>query len=184
MKSLLNLTNSAMRLSISLLTSACRFCVKRRLSSVTNAMKAGNGSAGGYLNKFDKRMPRTKKQDIPYRRDWTQIQRLAVQEIPPLMMGVTELEPLLMYHLAHSQIPWVNHPWLIPHSLMQHRFYEHQEEHMHSDLEQQPHICTYRMGKSSIITFEKHALVFLINTTVIDIEPSFFCNVGVAGGSL
>ena len=57
MKSLLNLTNSAMRLSISLLTSACRFWVKRRLSSVTKAMKAGNGSAGGYLNKFDKRLP-------------------------------------------------------------------------------------------------------------------------------
>jgi len=47
LKSLLNLTNSAMRLSISLLTSACRFWVKRRLSSVTKAMKAGNGSAGG-----------------------------------------------------------------------------------------------------------------------------------------
>ena len=55
---------------------------------------------------------------------------------------------------------------------------------MHSDLEQQPHICMYRMRKSFITTGEKHALVLLIDTTVIDIKPSFFCNVGVVGGSL
>ena len=55
---------------------------------------------------------------------------------------------------------------------------------MHSDLEQQLHIYIYRMRKSSITTCEKHALVLLIDTTVIDIEPSFFCNVGVTGGSL
>jgi hypothetical protein len=55
LKSLLNLTNSALRLSISSLTSACRFSVNRRLSLVTKSMKAGNGSGRGYLNKFDKR---------------------------------------------------------------------------------------------------------------------------------
>jgi hypothetical protein len=68
--------------------------------------------------------------------------------------------------------------------LIQYRVYEHQEEHMHSDFEQQPHIYTYRMRRSSITKCEKHALVLLIDTTVIDTEPSFFCNVGVAGGSL
>ena len=142
-----------MRLSISLFTSACRFWVKRLLSSVTKAMKAGNGSAGGYLNKFDKRLPSTKKkkrQGLLYR---SQIQRPAVQETVPLMKkGVTDPESLMMYHLAHSQIPWVHLPWLILHYPIQHRFYEHLEEHMHSDLEQQPHICIYRMRKSSIIT--------------------------------
>ena len=105
--------------------------------------------------------------------------------LPLMMKGGTEPEPLLMYHLAHSQIPWVHLPWLmLQHYLIQHRFYEHQEEHMHSDLEQQPHICMYRMRKSFITTGEKHALVLLIDTTVIDIKPSFFCNVGVVGGSL
>jgi len=38
-----------MRLSMSLLTSACRFWVKHWFSSVTKAMKAGNASAGGLL---------------------------------------------------------------------------------------------------------------------------------------
>ena len=99
-----------MRLSISFLTSACRFWVKRCLSLVTNAMKAGNGSAGGYLNKFDKRLPWTKKQGLPYWWNWAQIQRPVVQETVPLTKEVTEPEPLLMYHLAHSQIPWVHHP--------------------------------------------------------------------------
>lgn len=88
----------------------------------------------------------------------------------PLMKEVTEPEPLLPYHLVHSQIPWVHLLWLmIPRYLIQHRFYEHQEERMHSDLEQQPHICIYRMKKSSITTCEKHVLVLLIDTTVIDI---------------
>jgi hypothetical protein len=55
LKSLPNLTNSAKRLSNLLLLSACRFRVKRRFSFIINSMKAGDGSAGGYLNKFDKR---------------------------------------------------------------------------------------------------------------------------------
>ena len=37
-----------MRLSISLLTSAWRFCVKRCFSSFTKSRKAGSGSAGGF----------------------------------------------------------------------------------------------------------------------------------------
>lgn len=44
----LNFSSSAFRLSISLLTSACFFCVKRCLSFVTKSRNAGNGSAGGY----------------------------------------------------------------------------------------------------------------------------------------
>lgn len=48
LKSRLNLTSSAMRLSISLLTSACLFCVRRCFSLVTKSRNAGRGSAGGY----------------------------------------------------------------------------------------------------------------------------------------
>ena len=103
------------------------------------------------------------------------------------MKVVTEPEPLLMHHRGRSRIPWVNLPWVglprSPRQGVQHRFYEHQEEHMHSDLERQLHIYVYRMIKSSITMCKKHALVLLIGTTVIN-ESSFFCNMGVIGGSL
>jgi hypothetical protein len=49
----LNFSSSAFRLSISLLTSACFFCVKRCLSFVTKSRNAGNGSAGGLLEADD-----------------------------------------------------------------------------------------------------------------------------------